>query len=145
VPLERVPLFVREGAIIPLEVEDGTTGHGGAGSAGHLTLWVYPGRESERTYYPDHQQAVQLRGERKGGRTTVEIGAQRERYVLRIKEPSLPQRLQLERGEMTGELSRLGEWKTFDRASEGWYYDERRNYLWVRFETEETGAKLKVE
>jgi hypothetical protein len=46
---------------------------------------------------------------------------------------------------MKGELSRLAEWKTFDRASEGWYYDERRNYLRVRFETEATGAKLSVE
>jgi len=40
-PLERFPVFVRDGSIVPLEVNDSTTGHGGGFSAGHLTVAVY--------------------------------------------------------------------------------------------------------
>lgn len=42
VPLGREPIFVRLGAVIPLHVEREYTGHGTAGSAGSLTLLVYP-------------------------------------------------------------------------------------------------------
>lgn len=40
-PLERYPVFVREGGMVPLEVRDDTTGHGGAFSRDHLTVAVY--------------------------------------------------------------------------------------------------------
>ena len=39
----RIPLFVREGAIVPLAVEGDATGLGTAASAGHLTVLAYPG------------------------------------------------------------------------------------------------------
>ncbi|MEZ4473101.1 MAG: glycoside hydrolase family 31 protein [bacterium] len=42
----RIPLFVREGAIVPADVENDANGLGDAGSAGHLTLLIWPGRRS---------------------------------------------------------------------------------------------------
>src|SRR5262245_50398954 len=42
VPLDRLPLFVRLGAIVPLDVVNGVTGMGSEASAGRLTLAVYP-------------------------------------------------------------------------------------------------------
>jgi alpha-D-xyloside xylohydrolase len=39
----RLPVFVREGAIVPLEVSSETTGLGTAASAGLLTVLVWPG------------------------------------------------------------------------------------------------------
>jgi alpha-D-xyloside xylohydrolase len=41
-PLGRLPLWVRLGSIIPLDVVSGVTGHGSAGSAGRLTVDLYP-------------------------------------------------------------------------------------------------------
>ncbi len=38
----RIPLFVKEGAVIPLEVGDDSTGLGSASSAGRLTVLAYP-------------------------------------------------------------------------------------------------------
>src|SRR6185295_8962849 len=40
--IDRMPLFIRSGAIIPMQVSDGETGHGGAASDGALTLVLYP-------------------------------------------------------------------------------------------------------
>ena len=145
-PMHQVPLFIRAGAIIPMQVEDGETGHGGGGSAGHLTLLVYPDGESTRTYYPDADRSLLLSSERGAGGVTIDIGAQTERYVLRIKEPTAPAVVQLERtgaGDSESALAPLPAWDAFDAAAEGWYYDAAARYLWVRFATEETGARLR--
>ena len=42
VPLGREPIFVRQGALIPMEVQRPYTGHGTRESKGSLTLLVYP-------------------------------------------------------------------------------------------------------
>lgn len=42
VPLGREPVFVRQGAIIPLNVESAYTGRGTSASGGSLTVAVYP-------------------------------------------------------------------------------------------------------
>lgn len=49
-PLERFPVFVREGSMVPLDVNDETTGHGGGFSAGHLTVAVYPAGTGGATF-----------------------------------------------------------------------------------------------
>lgn len=50
VPLGREPIFVRAGAMLPLNVERDYTGHGSRESAGSLTLLVYPGEASSLRY-----------------------------------------------------------------------------------------------
>ena len=52
-PLGREPVFLRLGAIIPLEVERDYTGHGTRESAGSLTLLVYPSGTSTFRYNDD--------------------------------------------------------------------------------------------
>jgi alpha-glucosidase (family GH31 glycosyl hydrolase) len=141
-PPERLPLFIRAGAIIPMQVDEAGTGHGDAGSSGQLTILMYPEGESVRTFYPDAERTVLLRSRRLGESLTVEIGAQTERYVLRIKERVGPDGLLLERSGSESTLPALPSWETFSRASEGWYYEPDRHYLWVRFSTEDTGARL---
>jgi alpha-glucosidase (family GH31 glycosyl hydrolase) len=141
-PTERMPLWIRGGAIIPMQVDDPETGHGSAGSASHLTLLVYPEGASERTYYPDADRAVPMRARRQGGASTFEIGPQTERYVLRIKEPARPSTVRLDRGGSEIELPGQSDYATFEDATEGWYYDANRRYLWVRFATQNTGARV---
>ena len=46
VDLDRLPLYVKLGAIIPLDVVSDVTGLGSAASAGRLTLAVYPHHQS---------------------------------------------------------------------------------------------------
>ena len=53
VPLGQEPLFVRLGALVPMDVERGETGHGTAQSMGSLTVLVYPGGTSSFRYRED--------------------------------------------------------------------------------------------
>lgn len=54
---KRLPLFLREGAVVPLEVRDDSTGLGSADSANALTLLLFPGptRTSFRLHDFDDQ------------------------------------------------------------------------------------------
>ncbi len=129
---ERMPLYIRSGAIIPMDVRDATTGHGDRGSAGSLTLLVYPEEQSARTFHSDADRTVELQARRHGDGGTIEIGPSDERYVLRIKEPRTPAEVAVEVSAPVA-LGQLHSWQVFDRGDSGWYYDERRHHLWVRF------------
>jgi alpha-glucosidase (family GH31 glycosyl hydrolase) len=50
-PLARYPLFIRAGAIIPLDVKTAVTGHGDATSAGKSTVSIYPRGHSSFTFH----------------------------------------------------------------------------------------------
>ena len=141
-PLEQLPLYVRAGAIIPMQVDDPETGHGDQASAGHLTLLLYPEGESVRTYYAAPDEAVELRSRRDAGGVTVEVGPRTERYVLRIKEPARPAAVQLQHGGRQDSLAELPSRDAFAGSAEGWYYDPSTHYLWVRFATEGSAARL---
>ena len=52
-PMGREPIFLRLGAIIPMEVERDYTGHGTRASAGSLTVLVYPSGTSSFRYFND--------------------------------------------------------------------------------------------
>jgi hypothetical protein len=141
-PGQNAPTFIRAGAIIPMRVDDGETGHGGPGSSGHLTLLLYPHGDSVRMYHPDAQGSLLLRSRRDFGSVSVEIDPQTERYVLRTKEQAQPESVALDRGEFGITLEQLPSWEAFNGATEGWYYDAAGRYLWARFATEETGVRL---
>ncbi len=53
VPLGREPIFIRRGAIVPMDVRTGETGHGTTGSRGSLTVLVYPSGTSSFLYRSD--------------------------------------------------------------------------------------------
>ncbi|HVO09786.1 MAG TPA: TIM-barrel domain-containing protein [Vicinamibacteria bacterium] len=53
VPLGREPIFVRAGALVPMDVQRSYTGHGTSESAGSLTVLVYPHGSSSFRYRAD--------------------------------------------------------------------------------------------
>ncbi len=84
-PLDRAPLYIRSGAILPLQVEDDTWGHGGAASADALTLLIYPAAHSRIAYYPDPSHKIDIEVKRQMFSGSVQIGAGQDSFVLRIK------------------------------------------------------------
>ncbi|MFN0070342.1 MAG: TIM-barrel domain-containing protein [Chloroflexota bacterium] len=141
-PIGRTPLYIRSGAIIPLQVDDPEPGHGDRSSTGRLTLLVYPGIESSRVFHPNPDETVTLRSSRAGAAVEVQISPRSERYVLRIKEPGQPAEVQLTRNGQNTRLSSFTAWDDFERASDASYYDEESHYLWVRFDTDQADARL---
>jgi alpha-D-xyloside xylohydrolase len=54
-PLEEFPVYIREGAIVPMNVERSYTGFGTETNKGGLTWMVYPGADNQFTvYHPDN-------------------------------------------------------------------------------------------
>ena len=57
VPIGREPIFIRQGSLIPLDVERPYTGHGTGESAGSLTVLVFPNGASSFRYRPSADEA----------------------------------------------------------------------------------------
>ena len=50
-PLDKYPIFIKAGAIIPMDVKSSLTGHGNENSAGKQTILIYPDKKREYTYH----------------------------------------------------------------------------------------------
>jgi len=90
-PLARYPVYVREGAIVPLDVRDGSTGHGGAFSEGHLTVAVFAPaaptatlREDAFDVYEEGGPGVRLHVSRWRGLLTLEASPTDRALLWRI-------------------------------------------------------------
>jgi alpha-glucosidase (family GH31 glycosyl hydrolase) len=130
--LDRAPLFVRAGAIIPMQVSDGVTGHGGTGSSGALTLLFYPEGQSKRLLRPDAGQEIAVESSRTSTSTSLSVGPTQQALVLRVKEPGQPQAVEVTVGGQTRQLMTFASFEALDASSEGWALDMEKGYLWVR-------------
>ncbi|HWS00953.1 MAG TPA: TIM-barrel domain-containing protein, partial [Prolixibacteraceae bacterium] len=75
-PLEEFPVYIREGAIVPLNVERSYTGLGSEANKGSLTWLIYPGVNNHFTvHHPD-----------KSGSSTVSMENFSDRIELSLKE-----------------------------------------------------------
>jgi alpha-glucosidase (family GH31 glycosyl hydrolase) len=93
-PLARYPLFIKAGAIIPLDVKTAVTGHGDATSAGKSTVAIYPRGKSSLTFHrplgegTTYSDAV-FDVDATAGTVTV-TGAAAASYLLRVKSLQAP-------------------------------------------------------
>ncbi len=129
-PLSRYPIFLRRGAIIPMNVSDATTGHGSSYSAGLLTVLFYPDSLSQYTYYRAEHDSIRFRIESSETGLCINASASDERYMFRVKYPRPPQHV-------THNVSGLSNCATFaalETAAHGWWYDEGLQHLWIKFD-----------
>jgi alpha-glucosidase (family GH31 glycosyl hydrolase) len=88
-PLDRYPLFIRAGAIIPMNVKTAVTAHGDATSAGKVTLLIYPQGTSSFTFHRPLDEGtaydnVTIDADATSGTVTV-TGSVPASYRLRLK------------------------------------------------------------
>jgi len=94
VPLDRIPVYLRAGAIIPMHVTRDLTGHGDATSANRETVIVYPyGRSSFLYHRPSGSGVayddVRIKMDEKSGSLSVS-GSSSLPWRLRVKSFSAP-------------------------------------------------------
>jgi alpha-glucosidase (family GH31 glycosyl hydrolase) len=143
-PLERYPVFVRRGSIIPLEVANGYAGHGDKSSAGALTLDIYPdvGRGAAFALWDEKTGRSDVRCAVKGELTTVSIEGGARDYVVRMLMAARPPAVRLTTGDEARALPELdgGGWEA---RSAGWRYDAADRRLWIRLQAEgKTGVEI---
>ncbi len=117
-PLDEFPVFVRDGAIIPLDVKRDYTGLGDTMSEGFLTLLIYPaGRSTFEVVDPDGSGKT-LVAVGQGSALDVEVTGVKKPHILRIKLSQKPGSVQLD-GEPLEEGIK-------------WTYDADRHVLVIR-------------
>lgn len=93
-PLDKVPLYVRAGAIIPMNVSTNLTGHGDQTSAGKDAIMIYPFGTTSYTYHRPQgggidYEDVNIEMNEAGGLLSV-TGAATNSYQFRVKSFSAP-------------------------------------------------------
>lgn len=155
-PLERIPLFVRAGAVLPMQQ---VVQYVDEAPINPLTLEIYPEGSSTRDYYEDDgisfdfQRGSFLRRrftvEQQAGGTSIEISAREGSYapparslVLHVHSVhSAPRRVEVN-GETLESAARPQE---FEKAARAWQYDGKTNVVEVKFPDQAAAAKVRIE
>lgn len=105
-PLEEYPLFVREGAIIPMNVSLSYTGLGDTASAGYLTLLVWPdGENTFEVYREGGKRKTTVQVKKKDAVLTITLTGEKRPHILRIHLPQCPASVILDGREIKDHIS----------------------------------------
>jgi LysM repeat protein len=140
VPFGREPIFIANGAIIPMQVRDGSTGHGTTASIGALTVNVFPSGHSTFSYSDKNQKWVLFDVRQTGNQVTLCTSvAPSQPLIYRIARwPSAPAKVTTLGGAVGVNtswgtpLAPLGSETAVDASGGGWYYDSARQLLIVK-------------
>ena len=138
--LDRLPLFVREGGMLPLDVRSAVTGNGSAASADRLTLDAYPAQLSTLQLHEasGDTQFILRSAACAGGRCTdLSISASQRGYVVRLLIPA-PHTVTLN----GAALQQVSSFAALEGADGAWFYDVDVQRLWVRCTTTGGSAQL---
>ena len=120
-PLDEFPVYVREGAVIPLKVSRAYTGFGDTNSAAFTTWLVYPAGKSQFTlWHPESHPAPERTtlAVDAGQTLKLEFSGKHEPHILRILASAKPARVTLDGNELT--------------EGDAWQYDTARHRLIIR-------------
>ena len=110
--LDDYPVYVREGAILPMNVSRSYSGFGDRNSDGFLTWAIYPeGRTSFQVEHPDKSGATRMVVET-GTELRVAVDGVHKPHILRIRQSAKPTRVELD-----GEPLSEGERWNFDASA----------------------------
>lgn len=91
----KLPLYVKEGAIVPLDVDSAVLGLGDASSAGKLTVLVYPAETASSFRLREDDDAVTtLTAQRTGAGIVVGLSASPKAVILRVRAETEPTAVQ---------------------------------------------------
>ena len=154
-PMERMPLFVRGGAIIPSQQD---MQYSDQAPIDPLTFDVYPDGTSSRPYYEDdgisfdYQHGVSLHqhltAAQEAHSTSVEMTAREGSFtppkrslVIKIHgQKAQPRQITVAGREAAGQASV----KALQGATEGWAYDDGAGVVWIKIPDQGTALKVEV-
>lgn len=140
IPLGREPIFIASGAIIPMQVRDGSTGHGTTASAGALTVNVFPKGHSTFSYFDANSRWLMFDAQQTGSSLTLCTSwAPSQPVIYRIARwPGAPKQVTLQSGAVGVNINwgtplpALTSENAVDGSGGGWYYDAARQHLIVK-------------
>lgn len=121
----RIPLFVREGAIVPLHVESDVNGLGSEASAGFVTVLAWPGTTAGTFALHEADDGVTTITAVTG---RIGFAPARASVIVRARLDATPAGV-LADGTA---LSMVADRAALDGAASGWTYDASERALWVK-------------
>jgi alpha-D-xyloside xylohydrolase len=143
----KFPLYIREGAIIPMEISNNVTGFGSAASQGFVTLAVWPKTKGASEFtLKDTEDAVPIKVDRPtDNQINVSWGKTSKNFILRvhISNGKLPESI-LSRGDsiMSANYNSLDSFRA--DSDTGWYFDNVTGNLWVRIMNNGKDGSVKI-
>lgn len=138
---EKLPLFVREGAIVPLQVEDDVLGLGTAASAGALTIAAWPGSTASSFVLHEADGSVTSIGAHvTGGDTVVGIDRALATTIFRVRVAAAPSGASVASGALAEHATRAA----FDAATSGWFWEPATKCVWAKVAAAPAGATLTI-
>lgn len=137
----RIPLYVREGAIVPLDVDSDVTGLGTAASVGHLTLLVWPAADESRFVLheaDDTTTEITTRAEATGA--VVTLGRAVRPVLLRLRADAAPAGAELD----GAPLALVADRAALDAAAQGWFYDAATRSAWIKAPAAAAATTIRV-
>ncbi|MBK8256090.1 MAG: hypothetical protein IPK82_25905 [Polyangiaceae bacterium] len=125
---EQIPLYVQNGAIIPMHISDDVTGIGTAAHKDKLTLLVYPGpTQTSFVLYDVDDQVTDL--DTSVLQTGFEVKMTRavRDTLVRIRADVPPVNIQLNGVDLVDQVDRA----TWESQQSGWFYEASTRSAWV--------------
>ena len=137
VPETRNPVFIRLGAIVPLDVRNDVASHGSATSTGWRTIDCYPGKVESKAavwdtaHFPPDATRDRTFVTMSPGNTKLAIriagGPQRD-TILRVRHPQKVASIEQD-GKPVPQIAQKNDG---EKSSSGWWYDSQDQRLWIR-------------
>jgi alpha-glucosidase (family GH31 glycosyl hydrolase) len=142
VPLAQYPVFLRAGAIIPMQVDDSETGHGSYASKDRLTFLFYPFGQTNFVFHKNPDEDINIACTEAPERIQIDISPSSEAYVLRVKSHRKVEQI---RSDSDVILAKLPTFEAFEDSVVGWYDDPEHRYVWIKFSTRGNSIGLTLE
>lgn len=96
-PLNEYPIYIKEGAIIPMNIERDYTGIGNEGSKDYLTFRIYPdGNSNFRVYHNNAIESTLINIEETDSLVLINLSNEKKKHILQVYLDSKPQKVILD-------------------------------------------------
>ena len=130
---QQIPLFVREGAILPLWDASAVTGLGTQATRDRLTVLVYPGAATSFELYEDDGAQTTI----EQTEATISLSRVRAPTWLRVRLDAAPAAVATD-----GPLPQHPDRAALDAADSGWFYEPFA--LWIKLPADPDGSVVNI-
>jgi len=125
-PLDEYPVYIREGAIVPMDIKRDYTGIGDKNSEGYLTLLIYPdGKNGFTVHHPDKSGNTSVLVQDDPEKINITLGDIHKSHILKINMHAKPKKVELDNMILLDSVN--------------YNFDEKLNKLIIRTDNYSTG------
>lgn len=96
-PLDEFPVYIKEGAIIPMNIERSYTGIGSEENKGYLTLLIFPnGKNSFTVYETNATGSTSIQVKKSSSQINISFGKEKRAHIIKLHLETKPKKVVLD-------------------------------------------------